>query len=54
MSLAIALRNKQIFALVIVALLTLLIVATIVASFVFHFNVWHIFTPGTTGQGRYS
>ena len=38
---SIALRNKQVFALIVLALLTLLALTFILLSAVAHINVWH-------------
>ena len=38
---SIALRNKQVFALIVLALLTLLALTFILLSSVAHINVWH-------------
>jgi hypothetical protein len=53
LALTFATRNKQMLALLAIALLTAIIITTIVLSFVFHFNVWSIFIPGEATQIRY-
>ncbi|GCE14447.1 hypothetical protein [Tengunoibacter tsumagoiensis] len=37
----IALRNRQMFALIVVALLTLLVIAFVLLSTAAHINLWH-------------
>ena len=43
---SIALRNKQLFALIVLALLTLAIITFVLLSTVAHINVWHIVQTG--------
>ena len=49
----IALRNKQVLALMLIALVSFMIIVAIVASFVFKFDLLHIFS-GRTITIRYS
>lgn len=51
---SIALRNKQIVALFILALVTVLVLATVIFSAVTHVNVWHAFlSSGLIPNGMY-
>jgi hypothetical protein len=51
---SIALRNKQIIALFILALVTVLVLATIVFSAVTHVNIWHaIISSGLIPAAQY-
>jgi hypothetical protein len=54
MSLALALRNKQMLALFIIALVTAVIIVSLVLSLAYHLNIWSIFTPGKTVQGFFN
>jgi len=41
---SIALRNKQLLALIVLAILTVFAIASVVLGAVFHINVWHMMT----------
>ena len=48
-----ALRNRQMLALIIIALLTFLVIASIILGAVFHINILHLL-PGKTVINQYN
>lgn len=51
---ALSLHNKQMIALIIVALLTFTVITMIVLSAVFQINIWQTFIPGETIMGGWN